>query len=248
MAQPTSKAELKDYVLRSLGHPMLEINVTNAQIDDRIDEAVAFFEDYHPEAAERQFWIHQIDSTDKTNKYLTLPDSVIGVYTILGFARVNSLSPLFNVQYQVTSAEMFALSGGNGLPSLIPYYLAMRHLEFVDQWLDPQPHFEFNRFTNKLSLFRDWNRISEGNYICAEIRASVRETEEFWAHYWLVEYVKQRVKRQWGENLSKFVGIQMPGGISFNGDKIYAEADQRIQEMERDLKSNMTDISPIVIG
>ena len=79
MRRPTTKADFKEHCLRRLGKPVVEINVDEDQIDDRVDEALDYFQDYHFDGIEQTYYKHVVTQTDMDNKYITLPDNIVGV-------------------------------------------------------------------------------------------------------------------------------------------------------------------------
>ena len=82
MAKPTNKEEFKQYCLRKLGHPVIQINVSDEQIDDRVDEAISFFNDYHYNGSEHIYLKHQLTQTDIDNGYINVPERLLGVTRI----------------------------------------------------------------------------------------------------------------------------------------------------------------------
>ena len=98
MSRPTSKATFKEHCLRRLGKPVIEINVDEDQLDDRVDEALDYYADYHFDGFEHTYYKHQVTDTDKTNKYITLPDNIIGVVDLFDIGDATSTNNLFNVR------------------------------------------------------------------------------------------------------------------------------------------------------
>src|SRR5688572_20444174 len=124
MANPTNRNEFKSYVLRKLGWPTINIEISDEAIEDRIDEALKFYWDYHFDGAEKTYYKHQITSTDKTNRYITLPENILGVVRIFPIADPSVRSDdLFNIRYQMALNDLYSLTS----TSLIPYYMAMEH-------------------------------------------------------------------------------------------------------------------------
>lgn len=207
---------------------MIQINVTDEQVEDRIDEALDFWQQHHFEGTERVFYKHQLTADDRTNEYITLPDELIGVGKLLHFGTSGSLSPLLNIQYQIRLNDFFNFID----MSMIPYYMAMRRIAELDEWLNDLPQWEFTRHGNKLYIFLDWDKMTDTSYVVVEGRRALNATSQIWSDFWMQRYVTQLIKRQWGANLKKYSGVQMPGGISFNADTIYNEADAEIKAME----------------
>ena len=234
MAIPSSRQEFKQYVLRSLGYPVIEVNVDDDQVEDRIDQALKFYADYHFDATDRTYYKHQVTATDKANKYIVLPDNIIGAVSIfsIGDPSVRA-DDLFNIRYQIALNDLYTLTS----VSLVPYYMTMQHLSVVQELLVGRQPIRFSRHRNLLHIDMDWNTINAGEYLVVECYQVIDPEvyTDVWGDRWLYQYTEQLVKRQWGTNLKKYDGMQMPGGMTFNGQKIYDEADAEIKRMEAEM-------------
>lgn len=234
---PSSRQEFKDYVLRSLGYPVIEINVSDDQVEDRIDQALKWYGDYHFDATDRTYYKHQVTATDKINKSITLPDNIIGAVSIfsIGDPSVRA-DDLFNIRYQIALNDLYTLTS----VSLVPYYMVMQHLSVIQEMLVGKQPIRFSRHRNILNIDMDWNTINEGEWLIVEAYQVIDPEiyTDVWGDRWLYLYTEQLVKRQWGTNLKKYDGMQMPGGITFNGQKIYDEADAEIKRMEEEMIMN----------
>ena len=124
MAIPTSRDQLKEHCLRRLGKPVVDINVDDEQVEDRIDEALLYYRDYHFDGSERVLYKHKVTAADKTNKYVTLDDSYIGVRDIFDIGDSTQTSNLFNVRYQIHLNDLFDFSS----TTYVPYVTAIRNL------------------------------------------------------------------------------------------------------------------------
>lgn len=237
MAIPTSRSEFKEYILRSLGKPVISINVDDDQVEDRIDQALKYYGDYHFDATEKTYYKHQVTSTDKTNKYITLPENIIGAVSIfsIGDPSVRA-DDLFNIRYQIALNDLYTLTS----VSLVPYYMVMQHLAVIQELLVGKQPIRYTRHRNKLMIDMDWNTINAGEYLLVEAYEVIDPEvyTDVWGDRWLAEYAAQLVKRQWGNNLKKFGNMQMPGGITFNGQQIYDEADAEVKRMEQEMIMN----------
>ena len=237
MAIPSSRQEFKDYVLRSLGRPVIEINVDDDQVEDRIDQALKYYGDYHFDATERTYYKHQVTDADKVNKYITLPENIIGAVSIfsIGDPSVRS-DDLFNIRYQIALNDLYTLTS----VSLVPYYMVMQHLATIQELLVGRQPIRFTRHRNRLMVDMDWATLNTGEYLLVEAYEVIDPEiyTDVWGDRWLALYTEQLIKRQWGTNLKKYDGMQMPGGISFNGQKIYDEADADIRRMEEEMIMN----------
>jgi len=237
MAVPTSRAEFKQYCLRALGYPVIEINVDDDQVEDRIDEGLKYYGDYHFDATEKVYYKHQVTDADKANKYITLPENIIGAVSIfsIGDPSVRA-DDLFNIRYQIALNDLYTLTS----VSLVPYYMAMQHLATIQELLVGKQPIRYTRHRDRLQVDMDWNTLNTGEWLLVEAYEVIDpETyTDVWGDRWLARYTQQLIKRQWGNNLKKFNGMQMPGGITFNGQQIYDEADAEIKAMEQEMIVN----------
>lgn len=237
MAQPTNRAEFKEYCLRKLGKPVIEINVDPDQIEDRIDEALSFYWDYHYDGTEKVYMKHQVTSTDIANGYITIPENIIGAVNIFNIS-ASSLSPtdMFSAQYQFVLNHLHEIASY----SLVNYYMTMAHLRFMEEMLTGQQPIRYNRHVNKLFIDTNWNKLDIGQYIVVEAYQIVDPNiyTDVWKDRWLQNYATAKIKYQWGSNLTKFTGMQLPGGVQFNGEQILSDAKEEIQKMEEEMSIN----------
>ncbi len=229
----SSRSDFKEYCLRKLGKPVIEINVDDDQIEDRIDEALKYYWDYHFDGTEKVYYKHQVTAEDITNKYITLPENVIGAVRIFDIGNYMSVNNIFNIRYQIALNDLYTLT----YQSMVPYYMAFQHIQLLEQLLVGQQPIRFNRHTNKLYIDVDWTKIVEGYYVLVEAYQVVDPTEytDVWSDRWLQRYATQLIKKQWGTNLTKFNGVQLPGGVTFNGEKIYNDAHEEIDKLEAEM-------------
>jgi len=164
MAQPTNREQFKQWCLRKLGKPVIEINVDDDQVEDRIDEAIAYWNDYHFDGVEKTFFKKELDQTDIDNQYITVPENIIGVINIFDIGDSLSTNNLFNIRYQFALNEIYDLSNYN----LSNYYLAMQHIQFLEEILVGKQPIRYNRHVNKLHIDMDWEKVEVGNFIVAE--------------------------------------------------------------------------------
>lgn len=232
MANPASRNQFKQNCLRRLGAPVIEINVDEDQVDDRVDEALSFYKDYHFDATEKIYYKHQITAEDIANKYITVPDNIMGIINIFDIGNALNTNNLFNIRYQIALNDLYTLTN----VSLVPYYMALQHIQLIEMLLVGKQPIRYNRHRNRLHVDMDWNKMTTGSFLIAEAYQVVDPDEftDVWNDRWLLQYATALIKRQWGNNLKKFDGMQMPGGLTFNGQKIYDEAIEEITALERD--------------
>lgn len=233
MAVPTSRATFKENCLRRLGKPVIEINVDDDQVEDRIDEALRYYWDYHFDGSEKIYYKHQITQTDITNRYITLPDNIIGAVNLFPIGQALNTNNLFNIRYQIALNDLYTLTS----VSMVPYYMALTHVQFLEQLLVGQQPIRYNRHMNKLYVDMDWNIVNEGDFLIVEAYQVVDPDTytDAWNDRWLLRYAACLIKQQWGTNMKKFEGMQLPGGLKFNGQQIYNEATQERDALEKEM-------------
>ena len=236
MALITSREQLKDYCLRRLGAPVIEINLDDDQIEDRIDDAFQFYREYHYDAVEMVYLKHEITSTDLANQYIPVPDSVVGVSRMLPFTNRSDGTNIFSIRYQLLVNDLYSLMSTN----LIYYAQVKTELELINQLLTGIKPVRFNRHMNRLYMDMDWTGdVDVGTFIIVECyRILDPETyRDVYNDMFLKRYATALLKRQWGENLKKFSGMQLPGGVTINADVIYQDALAEIDKIESEMQS-----------
>lgn len=307
MAKPTTRIQFKDYCLRRLGWPVIQINVDDEQIEDRIDDALQFFYDYHYDGTEKLYMKHQITQTDIDRRWIYCPDAVISVTGVLPFDDSNSSINMFDLRYQLRLHDLYDFTS----VSYVSYEITMQHIRTLNLLFSGTPQFRFNRHQNKVMLDIDWSRdVQPGEYVIIEcyrkldpdtvtltgtltgntssntvigtstifdqeiiendfitlsdgqevqIRKINSPTEievvnglsanisgvtatkygisDVWDDRFLKQYATAKIKYQWGSNLSKFAGIQMPGGVTLDGPRIMEEAQREIDKIEEEMQS-----------
>jgi hypothetical protein len=234
MANPTTKAEFKEHCLRRLGKPVIEINVDDDQVDDRVDEALSYYWDFHFDGIEQTFYKWQITDADKANRYLTVPDNIIGVVDLFDIGDATSTNNLFNIRYQIALNDLYDLSRYE----LVPYYMNFQNIRMIEEILVGKQSFRYNRHANQLHIDMDWTRIDSNNYIIAKAYKVIDPDVygDVYKDWWLLRYASSLIKKQWGANLSKFEGMQLPGGVTFNGAKLFDDSLQEIEKLEEEIR------------
>lgn len=246
MALPQSRNEFKEYCLRKLGKPVIKINVTDEQIDDRIDEALKYYWDYHFDGSEKIYYKHQVTEYDRNNKYITLPDNIIGAVNIFPIGTGLNNNNMFNIRYQIALNDLYTLTS----VSMVPYYMSMTHIQLLEQLLVGQQPLRYNRHTNKLYIDMDWDKIGENDFIIVEAYEVIDPDvyTDAWSDRWLARYATELIKKQWGGHMKKFGNVQMAGGITMNGKEIYQEAHDEIEKLEAEMINSYSLPSNMMIG
>jgi hypothetical protein len=120
---------------------------------------------------------------------------------------------------------------------MIPYYMAFQHIQLMEQLLVGMQPIRYNRHMNRLHVDMDWGKVTVGNFLIVDAYQIVDPDTytDAWGDRWLAQYATAKIKRQWGSNLTKFSGMQLPGGVQFNGDKIYEDAVKEIENLENEM-------------
>ena len=338
MAQPTTKAELKDYCLRRLGAPVLEINVDDDQIDDLIDDAIQLFQERHFDGVERMFLKHKLTASDvakfrgldqeqllgtatgavltvkiveegtsgyttstaisgaggtgsnatfditavdgkitevevnaagtnylvddeitfvngsgdakikvtgiqeqteweERDNFLQIPPQVLGINKVFGVKGSNIRSNMFGLEYQLFLNDLYQF----GSVDILSYFMTKTYLETLDMVLNNGAFipFRFNRRADRLYIDTDRLMLDEGSYIIIDCYRLLDPTTygEVYNDPFLKKYTTALIKRQWGQNLIKFKGAQLPGGITMNGRELYDDGNSEVMKIEDEITS-----------
>ena len=295
MAIPNSRNTLKEYCLRNLGKPVIDINIDDDQVEDRLDEAIQYFSRYHYEGVERMYLKYKVTAADVTRmttdvdsyyatekgtiqdnieleegtsttgetvgdllledgfkvlnekstgavttwteaeNYLVVPDSIVSVINVFPFSDRSNLN-MFDVKYQLRLNDLYDFSS----TSIIHYELTMRHLDFLDHILVGEKPYRFNQHQNRLYIDMDWNEaVSADEYMIIECYRRLDPTKytDIFDDLYLKRYATSLIKRQWGQNLSKFSGTAMLGGVTLNGPELFSAALSDQQRIEEEIRS-----------
>ena len=237
MATVTTREQLRDYCLRRLGHPVIEINVDDDQVEDRIDDAFQFYREFHYDAVEMVYLKHEVTANNITDGYVTVSDAVVGVNRILPFSsKTTSGMNIFDIRYQILINDLYSIMSTD----LIYYQQIKGQLELIQQVLVGTKPVRFNRHMNRLYIDMSWGTdVIAGDHIVLECWRILDPSTyaDVYNDMWLKRYATSLIKRQWGDNLKKFAGMQLPGGVMLNGQQIYDEAVQEIKDIEQEIRN-----------
>ena len=259
MAIPTTRTEFKEWCLRSLGKPVIEINVDPDQVEDRIDEALQYFSQYHYDGVERVYLKYQLTEDDITRarsddggtnvtdvdgsttatwkeqkNYIPVPSSVISIVKVFPLTDKSALN-MFDIRYQLRLNDLYDFTS----TSLMHYEMTMQHLDFLDHILIGETAIRHNQHQNRLYLDADFQTdFLAGEYVLIECYRKLDPITypDIYDDMFLKKYTTQLIKKQWGANLSKFQGIQMLGGVALNGEQIYTQAQEEIDKLEEQIQ------------
>lgn len=234
--KPANKEELKDFCLRQLGYPVVQINVDDEQVNDAVELAFEYWNEFHFNGTERTYVKHQITSADKSNRYITVSDSLIGATRVFKVGQNKMAMNMFDLRYQLRLNDLWDLSS----TSYVNYSLTMQHLATLDLIFTGETPIRFNRLTDKLYIDWDWETdVAEAEWIVVEgfIITDPNTYTQVWNDRMLKKLATSYVKKQWGTNMSKFDKMQLPGGVTMRGVDIYNEAVKEIADTEQEIRN-----------
>jgi len=233
MANPSTRQGLIDYCLRELGDPVIEINVDPDQLEDRVDEALQYYQEFHSDATLRTYLKHQITATDVTNEYIPISSNIIFVSKLFPIASGSLTKDFFDIKYQLHLNDIANMHSYMG--DLAYYEQMQQYLSLIDMKLNGHPLVQYSRHQNKLYIHgeKETKDLVEGDYLVAEVFEIVEPTTNtsVFNDMWLKNYTTALIKRQWGANLIKFEGMQLPGGVTINGRQIFEDAMAEIERL-----------------
>ena len=258
MAIPTTKATFKSYCLRNLGFGVIDINVSDDQADDRIDEALQYFAQYHYDGVEKMYLKYKVTQTDidraranatttsadtvdssitasfeEGNNFIPMPSAVVSVSNIFDFTNAIQQN-MFDIRYQLRLNDLYDFSS----TSIIQYQMTMQQLDLLSHVLVGEVPIRFNQHQNRLYLDMDWEQMTVDEYLIIECYRKIDPATytDIFDDIYLKRYATALIKRQWGANLSKFNGVATLGGVSMNGEQIYSQAIEEIQGLEEQIQ------------
>jgi hypothetical protein len=238
MANPSTRQGLIDYCLRQLGDPVIELNVDPDQLEDRVDEALQYFQDFHSDATLRTYLKHVVTQENIDNGYIPLSSNITYVTRLFPITDSTSSRNFFDIKYQLSLNDFWDLQTYVG--DLAYYEQMQQYLSLIDMKLTGTPQVRFSRVQNRLYIDGDLDGedIKVGDYVVAEVYEIVDGSSfsGVWNNRWLKEYTTAIIKRQWGQNLIKFEGMQLPGGVTLNGRQLYEDALSDIERLKEEMK------------
>ena len=184
----------------------------------------------------------QFDWTENSN-YLQVPPSVIGVTKVMHFDGANTITNnMFSVKYQLFLNDIYYW----GSTEILTYAMVKTFLEDIDFALTTQKQIRFNQRMDRLYLDIDWSSLRKDDYLIMDCYRSLHPDDyaRVWNDSFLKRYTTAKIKKQWGQNLLKFQGVKLPGGVELNGRQIYDDAEKEL-EVIREQMSNTYELPPL---
>jgi len=259
---------------------VLEINVADEQCEDRIDDAIQYFQERHFDGVVRTYLKYQITQADidrgrasvltgkdrtgittetassniagtdtefswyENSNYIQVPPSVIGVEKIFRFGGSNAISNnMFSIKYQLFLNDIAFNLGYNGLLS---YAMTQTYLSDIDYLLTTEKQIRFNQRMDRLYLDIDWESVTVGDWLILDCFRTLDPNDytRVYNDSFLKKYFTANLKRQWGQNLIKFQGVKLPGGVELDGRAIYEDGMKDL-EIIREMMSNTYELPPL---
>ena len=249
---PDSRQNLIDYARRKLGEPVIELNVDDDQIQDRLDDALQLYREFHYDGVERTYLRHQVTQDDIDNEFIPAPDPIQSVTRAFVFSGLFN-NTIFNFPARFSISRLGSLGGFATRPfiNLTSLDITKRWLELAQQLLNPEKPIRFNKVTNKIFIDMNWEEeIRPDEFLIFEVWVIVdpEKYNEAFNDAWLKAYFTALVKKQWAGNLSKYEGIQLPGGVTLNGAQLLGEAKEEIEKLETDLEEKWSLPPDFMVG
>jgi hypothetical protein len=236
MAVPNSRETLIDYCLRRLGEPVISVaqNLDPDQIEDRVDDSLLFFQDFHFDGVEKVYLSHMITSQNIVDKFIDIPPPVISVTRVVPIDNSSETGNIFNLEYQMRLNDLYTFTS----TSIIHYHMMRQHLALLEFEFNVAPSIEFTRHQMKLFIHHNWADLEVGQFLIIECYRILDPNQytDVWNDRFLKQYTTSLIKRQWGENLKKHTGVILVGGVTLNGQQIYDEAIQEIEKLEQQVQ------------
>jgi hypothetical protein len=237
MAKPNTRQTLIDYCLRSLGAPVIEINVDDDQLEDRVDDAIQYYQEYHGDAVVRNLRKHQVTQTDIDNGYVEVPNSanILSINNV--FNTSSSVASIFSADYQMHLNDIFDLSSAHG--GIVNYELTKQYMSLIDRNINGMfEMIEWSRHKNRVNFHSNTLKNMKDLYVVFDGYEAIDPdvNADVYNDAFLKKYTTALFKRQWGLNLIKFEGMTLPGGVTLNGRQIFDDAKEEIQQLEETMQ------------
>lgn len=244
MKRYTNRQEFKNGILLAMGHPYINVNLTDEHLDLCINNALKLFWKFHPHGSVETFYVYQITDTDVVNGYIPSPAWIDGVVECLprGFALSEMSFATF--EYQMTRDVFMSASRFMGV-SLVDYVTMKGILYNTSQVINGPMTYEFDRYrrriipyfkyaTGQFVAFRAYENVDPEK----DDNPNAPDAPNVWDDEVLKELAIAECKLLWGDILSKFGGIRLPGGVTLDGERLIAEGKALKAETLETLQSN----------
>jgi len=167
----------------------------------------------------------------ENSNFIQVPDSVIGIEKVFKFDTSTVSGGMFNIKYQLFLNDLYHF----GSVELLQYAMTKSYLEDIDHLLTTNKQIRFNKRQDRMYLDIDWSSQSAGNFLIIDCYRALDPASftQVYNDSFIKKYLTSLIKRQWGQNLIKFRGVKLPGGIELNGREIYEDAEKEIEQLKQ---------------
>ena len=241
--RPNDRTQFVDYCLRKLGHPVVKVSVADEQIQDRVDDAIQWWQEAHIEGSETAYFKHTLTQDEIDNKEIStegIHPNILTITDILtiegGGSNDKQLTRLWQFKASVHDLDFYGRS-------LTNYVIQMQYLSSMRNLLDNGIHLQFSRHRSTLKVNGiNWEKAVAGqSYVVVEATVGLEESANIWNDRALKRYAAALIKKQWGENMKKYNDVVLVGGITMNGQQIWDEARDEIREIEEEINDTPLD-------
>jgi hypothetical protein len=179
----------------------------------------------------------------ENSNFLQVPPDIIGIQKIYHFDGTNTTTNnMFSIKYQLFLNDIYYW----GSTEILTYAMTKTYLEDLDFLLTTQKQIRFNQRMDRLYLDIDWGSVTVGDYLIIDCYRSLNPNNfnRVWNDSFLKKYLTSLIKRQWGQNLIKFQGVKLPGGVELNGRQIYDDAQKELDTI-KEMMSNTYELPPL---
>jgi len=236
--------------MRKLGHPVITINVADEQIQDRVDEALQYYREFHGDGTIRDYYKHKITQTDINNQYIDLPDDILSVIRVLTQPALANWGGMFSFTYQFFLNDFYRPGGIGLVGNMSNYAITMSYLQMIDHFFNQEKSIRFNRHEDKLKINVSWDSVEVDSYFIVECYRYLDPAEypKLWNDIWLKQYLTCLIKLQWGDNLKKYSDVSLIGGVKLNADRIYDDAMKEKEALEKSVEEKWQTPADFMMG
>lgn len=224
-----NRKQLREYILQELGAPVINVELAEVQVDNAINKAINFFIERHDDGIEEIFLTIDVDSIVRENAYVELDDSIVGVSSILDLSASETAGEqLADLNHLIAKSDIFSGTSIN-MGGMIRYVRSQQTIQNIQYFFEPFYDFEFNKITNRL-YFR--NNLTNIESLGAIVYRAIDPDYDYdiFNDEWIKRYATALAHRQWGVNLNKYTGMDLPGQGQLNGESILQEGKELVEK------------------
>ena len=167
----------------------------------------------------------------ENSNFIQVPDSVSGIEKVFKFDTSSISGGMFSIKYQLFLNDLYYFNS----VELLQYAMTKSYLEDIDFLLTTDKQIRFNKRQDRMYLDIDWNAQNAGDFLVIDCYRALDPASftQVYNDSFVKKYLTALIKRQWGQNLLKFRGVKLPGGIELNGREIYEDAERELEQLKQ---------------